>query len=87
MFQNIKICSGLRSRNQISPYLYFKIQSIPKRKESITITEIIWSVQLNEVIAICSENHRRRINTLRGQITELLTVKPGGTCSYLLGFK
>jgi hypothetical protein len=34
-----------------------------------------------EIIAVCSEIHRKHINTLCGQNVELLNVKPGGTYS------
>ena len=34
-----------------------------------------------EIIAVCSEIHTRRINTLWGQNVEFLNVKPGGTYS------
>ena len=32
-----------------------------------------------EIIAVCSQIHRKHINTLYGQNVELLSVKPGGT--------
>ena len=34
-----------------------------------------------EIIAVCSQIHTKRINTLCGQNVELLNVKPGGTYS------
>ena len=34
-----------------------------------------------EIIAVCSQIHKKHINTLRGQNVELLNVKPGGTYS------
>jgi hypothetical protein len=34
-----------------------------------------------EIIAIFSQIHAKHINTLCGQIVELLNVKPGGTYS------
>jgi hypothetical protein len=34
-----------------------------------------------EIIALCSQIHTKLINTLCGQIVELLNVKPGGTYS------
>jgi len=34
-----------------------------------------------EIIAVCSEIHTKHINTLCGQKSELLNVKPGGTYS------
>jgi len=33
------------------------------------------------IIAVCSEIHTERINTLCGQDVEFLSVKPGGTYS------
>jgi len=32
-----------------------------------------------EIIAVCSEIHTKHVNTLYGQNTELLNVKPGST--------
>jgi hypothetical protein len=34
-----------------------------------------------EIIAVCSEIHTKRINTLCGQNVEFVNVKPGGTYS------
>jgi hypothetical protein len=34
-----------------------------------------------EIIAVCSEIHRKHINTLCGQNVEFVNVKPGGTYS------
>jgi hypothetical protein len=34
-----------------------------------------------EIIAVCSENHTKHINTLCGQNAEFVNVKPGGTDS------
>jgi hypothetical protein len=34
-----------------------------------------------EIIAVCSETHTKRINTLYGQNLELVNVKPSGTYS------
>jgi hypothetical protein len=34
-----------------------------------------------EIIALCSEIHKKHINTLCGQNVQLLNVKPGGTYS------
>ena len=34
-----------------------------------------------EIIVVCSEIHRKHINTLCGQNLELLNIKPGGTYS------
>ena len=34
-----------------------------------------------EIIAVCSQIHRKHINTLREQNVELLYTKPGGTYS------
>jgi hypothetical protein len=35
----------------------------------------------SEIIAVCSEIHKKHINTMSGQNVELLNVKPGGTYS------
>ena len=32
-----------------------------------------------EIIAVCSENHTKHINALRGQGVQFFNVKPGGT--------
>jgi len=47
-----------------------------------------------EIIAVCSQMHTKRTNTLCGQNVELLNVKPGGTYSnhwslesYISGYK
>jgi hypothetical protein len=32
-----------------------------------------------EIIAVCSEIHKKHINTLRGQNVEFVSVRPGGT--------
>ena len=32
-----------------------------------------------EIIAVCSEIHAKRLNTLCGQNVELVNVEPGGT--------
>jgi hypothetical protein len=34
-----------------------------------------------EIIALCSEIHTKRLNTLCGQNVEFVDVKPGGTYS------
>jgi hypothetical protein len=34
-----------------------------------------------EIIAVCSEIHKKHINTVCGQNVEFLNVKSGGTCS------
>jgi len=40
-----------------------------------------------EIIAVCSEIHKKHINTLFGQNVEFLDVEPGGTYSYHWGLK
>ena len=40
-----------------------------------------------EIIAVCSQNHTKHINTLCGQNVELLCVKPSGTNSEHWGLK
>jgi hypothetical protein len=40
-----------------------------------------------EIIAVCSQIHKKHINTLCGKIIEFFTVKPGGTYSNHSGLK
>ena len=52
-----------------------KIQSVPRRKHSVSVTK---TSQLNlrrEIIAVFSQIHTKHINTLCGQNVELLNVK------------
>jgi hypothetical protein len=35
---------------------YLKIQSVPQRKQHVTITAISWLAVFREIIAVCSEN-------------------------------
>jgi hypothetical protein len=49
-----------------------------KKTKPITITKISWLMLFKEIIAVYSENHMEPINTLCGQIAELLIVKAGG---------
>ena len=44
-------------------------------------------MQYREIIAVCSENHTKHMNTLCGQNEELLNVKTGGTYSNHLASK
>jgi hypothetical protein len=46
------------------------------------MTTINWLMLFKEIIAVCSENHKKPLNTLYGQNAELLNVKVGGTYSY-----
>jgi len=36
-------------------------------------------IMYREIIAVCSENHTKHINTMCGQNTEFMNVKAGGT--------
>ena len=50
-----------------------KVQSVPRTKHSPSVlqTQSVY----REIIAVCSEIHTKRINTLCGQNVELLNVK------------
>jgi hypothetical protein len=51
------------------------------------MTTIRWLVLFREKLAVCSDNHKKPINTLCGQNAELLIVEAGGTCGYHCDFK
>jgi hypothetical protein len=53
-----------------------------KRTPHITITKINWLMLFEEIIAVYSENHTKRINTLCVQKAELLIVTDGGSYRY-----
>jgi hypothetical protein len=57
------------------PELHLKIQSVPRRKHSISATKASQLILYREIIAVCSEIHTKHINTLCGQNAELLNVK------------
>jgi hypothetical protein len=46
-----------------------------KITQLISITKISWLMLFKEIIALCSENYTKHINTLCGQNEELLIVK------------
>jgi hypothetical protein len=50
-----------------------------KKTQLFTITKINWLMLFKEIIAVCSKNHTKPINTLCGQDVELISVKSGGT--------
>jgi hypothetical protein len=54
-----------------------------KRTPQFTVTKINWLMLFAEIMAVCSENHARPINTK----CTLLIVKTGGTYSYHWGLK
>jgi hypothetical protein len=49
----------------------------------ILVMKINHQCCIGKLIAVCSEIHRKHINTLCGQNVELLNVKHGGTYSNL----
>jgi hypothetical protein len=53
-----------------------------KKTQLVFITKINWLIPFREIIAVCSVNHTKPINTLRGQNAQLLIVRAGGTYSY-----
>jgi hypothetical protein len=53
-----------------------------KKTPHFTVTKINRLTLFKEIIAVCSENHTKHVNTCRGQNTELPIVKSGGTYSY-----
>jgi hypothetical protein len=58
-----------------------------KRTPHFTITDINWLTLFKEIIAVYSVNHTKPINTLCGQVTDLLLVKAGGTYTYHYALK
>ena len=69
--------------NPLSTELYLsnlKTRFLPRRKHSASVMKIDKLMLYTEKkIAVCSQNHTKHINTLCGQNTEFLNVKPGGT--------
>jgi hypothetical protein len=63
--KNIKMCNNL-----------FRTA---KETQHFIITTTDWLRLFREVMAGCSENHEKHINTLCGQIAELLIIKSGDT--------
>ena len=61
--------------------LYFHFQSIPRSKHSVSVIKTSQLMLYREIIAVCSQIHTKRINTLCGQNVELLNIKRGGTYS------
>jgi len=61
---------------------HLKTQSVPRSKHSVSVTKTDELILYREIIAVCSEIHKKKhVNTLCGQNAELLNVKLGGTCS------
>ena len=48
---------------------------------NISITRTNNLVPFETIITVCSDSHRKYINTLRGQNVEFFNVSPGGTQS------
>jgi hypothetical protein len=61
--------------------------SYHKKIQCISITKISWFILFRKVIIICSENHMKTINRLRGEDAQLLNVTAGGPSVLPLGFK
>jgi hypothetical protein len=61
------------------PKYCLKIQFSPLREQSARIARISWLMMFRKIVTIYSESHRKLINTLHGQSSELLIVKSGGT--------
>jgi hypothetical protein len=70
--------SARRAKNA----LYLQIQSVPQRKQHVSMTTISCLMLFKEIIAVYYENQTNPINILCGQNTELLIVEAGGTYSY-----
>ena len=51
--------------------LYLKIQSVPRSKHSVSVTNTNDFMLYKEIIAVCSEMHTKHINTMCGQNVEL----------------
>jgi hypothetical protein len=66
------------SIKNFSPYL---------KENTSTSKKNNWLILFNEIIYVCSVNHAKCINALRGQNEELYTVKTGGTYNYHRLFK
>jgi hypothetical protein len=58
-----------------------------KKTANFTIRKINWLTLFKEVIAVCSENCMKSVNTLCGQNAELLNIEVGGTYSYRWNLK
>jgi hypothetical protein len=73
-----------RPEDWVKPGLrvYLKTHSVPRSKHSsVLATKTSQLMLYREIIAVCSQIHTNRMNTLRGQNVELSSVKPGGTYS------
>jgi len=51
--------------------LYINIQSVPRSKHSVSVTQTSQLMLYREIIAVCSQIHTKHINTLCGQNVEL----------------
>ena len=55
--------------------LHLKIQSVPRSKHSVSVTQTSQLTLYREITAVCSQIHTKHINTLCGQNVEFLNVK------------
>jgi len=82
----IAVCSEIHTKhiNTVSGQnvgLYTKIQSVPRSKHSVSVTQTSQLMLYREIIAVCSEIYTKHINTVSGQNVGFESVKPGGTYS------
>jgi hypothetical protein len=52
-----------------------------QQTHSVSVTKTSQLMLYREIIAVCSEIHKKHINTLCGQNGKLLSIKRGGTYS------
>jgi hypothetical protein len=64
-------------QHTINP-LYLYTQSVPRSKHSVSAVKTSQLVLYSEIIAVCSENHTKHINTVCGHKLEFINVKPVG---------
>ena len=57
------------------PYANLKTQSVPRSKHTISVIQTSQLMLYREIIAVCSEIHTKRVNTLCGQKVEVVNVK------------
>jgi len=76
----IAVCSEIHTK-QINTLcgqnveLCIKIQSVPRSKHSVSVTETNQLMLYREIMAVCSEIHTKHTNTLCGQKVELFNIK------------
>jgi hypothetical protein len=62
-------------KDQTQPELYINTHSVPRSKLCVSFIKTNQLMLYSEIIAVCSQIHTKRINTLCGQNVELLHVK------------